>query len=127
LAAYNADATKSYRYVKLPDDISLSNPRLNYRYREAAITIPGLRLPDTDKTIRIPGTRVIWGLTVMKSAANSANAIKFLQLLFSSEGVTLQTAAGPTPISPPVVNPEDFKQLPQTLRSLARVQRADDH
>jgi EamA-like transporter family len=34
--------------------------------RKAGITIPGLGLLDTDKTVRIPGTRVIWGLTVMK-------------------------------------------------------------
>jgi tungstate ABC transporter binding protein WtpA len=30
LAAYNADATKSYRYANLPDDVSLSNPQLNH-------------------------------------------------------------------------------------------------
>jgi ABC-type molybdate transport system substrate-binding protein len=127
LAAYNADATKSYRYVKLPDDISLSNPQLSQRYRKAAITIPGLGLPDTDKTIRIPGTRVIWGLTVLKNAANPGNALKFLQLLFSSQGVALQTAVGPAPISPPVVSPEDFERLPLALQSLVRAQRSHDH
>jgi molybdate/tungstate transport system substrate-binding protein len=37
-AAYNADATKSYRYAKLPDEIGLSNPQLNRRYRKATIT-----------------------------------------------------------------------------------------
>ena len=51
LAAYNADATKSYRYAKLPDQVSLSNPELNRRYRKAAITIPGLGLPDADTTV----------------------------------------------------------------------------
>jgi len=60
LAAYNADATKSYRYAKLPDQVSLSNPELNRRYRKAAITIPGLGLPDTDTTVSIPATRVVW-------------------------------------------------------------------
>ena len=74
LAAYNADATKSYRYAKLPDQVGLSNPQLNRRYRKAAITIPGLGLPDTDTTVSIPATRVVWGLTVLKSAANRDNA-----------------------------------------------------
>jgi hypothetical protein len=78
LAAYNADATKSYRYALLPNELSLSDPKLNGRYREAAITIPGLGLPDTDATVTIPGTRVVWGLTILKGAANSGNAIKFL-------------------------------------------------
>ena len=86
LAAYNADATKSYRYAELPDDVDLSNPQLNRRYRKAAITIPGLGLPDTDETVSIPGTRVVWGLTVLKSAANPVDALSFLQLLFSAQG-----------------------------------------
>jgi hypothetical protein len=125
-SAYNADATKSYRYAKLPDQVSLSNPQLNRRYKKAAITIPGLRLPDTDETVTIPGTRVVWGLTVLKSAANPVNALKFLQLLFSAQGVALQTSAGPSPISPPVVSAEDFERLPPSLRSLVRAQRRDD-
>jgi len=122
LTAYNADATKSYRYATLPDAVSLSDPKLNGRYREAAITIPGLGLPDTDMTVTIPGTRVVWGLTILKSAANPGNAIKFLQLLFSAQGVALQTSAGPTPISPPVVSPKDFERLPLGLRSLVGVE-----
>lgn len=127
LAAYNADATKSYRYAKLPDQVSLSNPELNRRYRKAAITIPGLGLPDTDTTVSIPATRVVWGLTVLKSAANRDNALKFLQLLFGPQGVALQTAAGPTPISPPIVNARDFERLPSLLRPLVvRAQRGDD-
>jgi ABC-type molybdate transport system substrate-binding protein len=126
LAAYNADATKSYRYAKLPDEVSLSNPQLNRRYRKAAITIPGLGFPDTDTTVSIPGTRVVWGLTVLKSAANPDNALKFLQLLFSPQGVGLQTAPGPAPIRPPIVNARDFERLPHLLRPLVRAQRGDD-
>jgi molybdate/tungstate transport system substrate-binding protein len=122
LTAYNADATKSYRYAALPDAVSLSDPKLNGRYREAAITIPGLGLPDTDVTVTIPGTRVVWGLTILKSAANPGNAIKFLQLLFSAQGVALQTSTGPTPISPPVVSAKDFERLPLGLRSLVGVE-----
>ena len=66
----------------------------------------------------IPATRVVWGLTVLKSAANRDNALKFLQLLFGLQGVALQTAAGPTPISPPIVNARDFEPLPSLLRPL---------
>ena len=125
-AAYNADATKSYRYALLPDEVSLSDPKLNAHYREAAITIPGLGLPDTDTTVTIPGTRVVWGLTIMKSAAHPANALKFLQLLFGSQGVALQTAVGPEPISPPIVNAKDAARLPLPLRSLVKVQGGGD-
>jgi hypothetical protein len=62
-------------------------------------------------------------LTILKSASNSANAVKFLQLLFGPQGVALQTAAGPAPISPPIVSREDFERLPHALRPLVSVQR----
>lgn len=55
LAAYKADATNTYRYVKLPDDVSLAEPEKNRRYKAAGITIPGLRLPYGPPTVRIPG------------------------------------------------------------------------
>ena len=125
-AAFSADTTKSYRYAKLPDEISLSNPQLNRHYPQATITIPGLRLPDTEETASIPGTRVVWGLTVLKSAANGANAVKFLRLLFGPQGVALQTAVGPAPISPPIVKAKEAASLPYPLRSLVKLQRGDD-
>jgi ABC-type molybdate transport system substrate-binding protein len=125
LAAFKADATNSYRYVKLPDAVSLADPQKNHRYREASVIIPGLHLPYSAPVVRIPGSRVVWGLTVLKTAGNKANAIKFLQLLFSSQGVALQTATGPAPISPPLVSHQDFRQLPASLRSLVNVER--DH
>jgi hypothetical protein len=123
LAAYNADATKSYRYANPPDDVNLSNPQLNHHYRNTVITIPGLRLLDAAETVAIPGTRVVWGLTVLKSAANPGNAIKFLQLLFSDRGVALQAEVGPTPISPPIVSVKDLNSLPFALPSLVRARR----
>jgi hypothetical protein len=76
---------------------------------------------------RFPGTRVVWGLTVLKSAANPVNAIKFLQLLFGAQGVALPAAVGPTAISPPIVSAKDFERVPHPLRSLVRAQRASDH
>jgi hypothetical protein len=69
---------------------------------------------------------VVWGLTVLKSAANAANAVKFLQLLFGPQGVALQTAVGPAPISPPIVKAKDAANLPHPLRSLVKLQRGDD-
>jgi ABC-type Fe3+ transport system substrate-binding protein len=65
----------------------------------------------------------VWGLAVLKSAANPGNAIKFLQLLFSDRGVALQAEVGPTPTSPPIVSVKDVKSLPFALRSLVRAQR----
>jgi molybdate/tungstate transport system substrate-binding protein len=121
-AAFNADTTKTYRYVKLPDAVSLANPDFERRYEKARITIPGLRPPTVDPTVRIPATRVTWGLTILETAMNRDNAIKFLQLLFGSQGVAIQSTTGPAPISPPVVSRHDFERLPAELRSLVDVE-----
>ena len=111
--------------MQLPNDISLTDPDQNAHYHKAAVRIPGLRPPYTAPTVRISGTRVIWGLTVLKTAQHPEYALKFLQLLFSSQGVTLQTATGPAPISPPLVSRADYTHLPESLRSLVSVQRGE--
>jgi ABC-type molybdate transport system substrate-binding protein len=123
LAAYKADTTNTYRFAELPAEVNLANPQLNLHYKYATITIPGLRLPDIADLVTIPATRVVFSLTILNGAPNPTNAVKFLQLLFSPQGVGLQTTAGPTPISPPIVSAKDFAHLPGALRSLVRVQR----
>jgi len=125
LAAYNADASKSYRYVRLPEEVSLGNPNLNHLYRKAGVVMPGLHAAGTAANVRIPATRVIWGLTVLNGAPNRDNAIKFLQLLFGPDGVAAQTAVGPAPISPPIVSHEDFENLPAALQPLISRERDD--
>ena len=42
--------------------------------------------------------------TVLTNSPNKANAIKFLQTLFSSDSVAIQQSTGPEPIPPPVVS-----------------------
>jgi molybdate/tungstate transport system substrate-binding protein len=125
-AAYQADATRTYRYVLLPDAINLSKFEESRRYREAVITLPGLHAPHGATTVPIPATRVVWGATVLKSAPNPGNAVRFLQLLFGSQGIALQTATGPAPISPPVVSREDYRRLPGSLAALVGVRWWDD-
>jgi molybdate/tungstate transport system substrate-binding protein len=126
LAAYKADASNSYRFVKLPDDIGLANPELNHHYRMAGVVMPGLHVPGTAVTVRIPATRVAWGLTILKNAPNRENAIAFLQLLFGPDGVAAQTATGPAPVSPPLVSRDDFEELPAPLRSIVSEEGRDE-
>ena len=68
----------------------------------------------------IPGSRVTWGLTILGNAPNAANAVKFLQTLFGSQGVALQAAVGPEPISPPRVSFPDWREIPPALRPYVR-------
>lgn len=119
LSAALADTTGTYRYVELPDTLNLGNPSLDKFYSEAGITVPGL---DTgDAPVTIPATQVEWSLTVLNSAPNKSNAVKFLKLLFSSQGVAQQQALGPAPISPPVVSGEDYEHLPRELKSVVLI------
>ena len=117
-ATYEADRTGTYRYVRLSDEMSLGVPDLNGAYAKRGVTIPGLQTRESAATVRIAASRVTWGLTVMNKAPNRENALAFLKLLFSSQGIAILNAKGPTPISPPVVSKQDFSRLPASLKVL---------
>jgi molybdate/tungstate transport system substrate-binding protein len=117
LAAYQANPS-TYRYVNLPPAVNLSKTRQDMRYGQATTVVPGLGVPGSASKVVIPATRVVWGLTILRSAPNYANAVRFLQLLFSAQGVAMQTATGPAPISPPVVSAADYGQVPSELQSV---------
>jgi molybdate/tungstate transport system substrate-binding protein len=122
---HNAQATAKtnpdYRYVNLPDEISMSDPAKNAYYAEhAVVVLPGLGTPRSARSIPVPGARVAWGITLMKDAPNRENAIKFLQLLLGTAGTASLKENGPTPISPAVVSSADFHKLPESLRPLVK-------
>lgn len=120
LAAFRADTTGTYRYAKLPDGLGLSDPAASPRYVRRSITIPGLQTSGAGATVTIAAGRVHWGLTVMNAAPHRDNALSFLRLLFSPQGVALQSAAGPQPISPPTVSRKDYARLPDALQPLVQ-------
>jgi molybdate/tungstate transport system substrate-binding protein len=117
-AAGLAQSNPDYRYAYLPDDIDMSNPSKNVLYKQAVITMPGLT--GSDSPVDVQGSRVAWGLTVLNSAPNHEAAVKFLQLLFKPGdiGQTTLQKVGPTPVSPPVLTPDDYAQLPAELQTL---------
>jgi molybdate/tungstate transport system substrate-binding protein len=121
-AAYKVDKTGTYRYVSLPDEISLGVPGMNRNYAKRSVVIPGLQTVAAAPTVSIPATRVTWGITLMNAAPNREHALAFLQLLFSKEGAALLTAAGPAAISPPVVTKADYSHLPGSLKPLVQPQ-----
>src|SRR5215475_284296 len=117
-----AAADPDYQYVDLPSEINLSDPAKDAYYRQHAIVVlPGLGTSRSARTIAVPGARVAWGITLLKEAPNKQNAIKFLQLVLSSEGTSALKKNGPDPLSPAMVSSEDLRNLPESLRSLVRV------
>jgi molybdate/tungstate transport system substrate-binding protein len=124
---HNARATAStnpdYRYVDLPDEVNLSDPAKDAYYRQnALVVLPGLGTPRSARTVAVPGVHVAWGITLLKDAPNTQNAIKFLQLLLSPAGKASLIDNGPAPISPALVSPADLRNLPESLRSLVIAQ-----
>ena len=116
-----ASTNPDFRYVNLPVEISLSDPAKNAYYRKhALVVLPGLDTPNSARSVPVPGTRVAWGITLMKDAPNRQNAIKFLQLLLSPYGTAILKDNGPAPISPALVSPADFRRLPEALRHLVK-------
>jgi molybdate/tungstate transport system substrate-binding protein len=123
-AAYLANPA-GYRYARLPDEIGLSNPALNRYYEETGIVVPGLHARRSAAVVRVPASRVEWGLTLLNDAPNKANAIRFLRLLLGPEGVAIQRSVGPEPISPAVVSRTDYRELPAALREFVRPVRGE--
>lgn len=116
-AAKAADKTGAYRYAVLPDAVGMAVPPRG-RFSQVGVTMPGVDGPDS-APVRIPATRVTWGLSIVEGAPHQQLAEQFLQLFFSAEGVALR-AAGPAAIDPPQVEAADIGQLPASLRPLVR-------
>jgi molybdate/tungstate transport system substrate-binding protein len=117
-AASTAKTNPDYRYVNLPDKISLGNTADNDYYARAVIVAPGLY---GTGFVPLPASRVTWGVTIMKNAPDQANAVLFLQYLLGSDGQGYFAADGPTPITPAEVTQEDYRKLPASLKSLVTV------
>ncbi len=121
LAAYRANPS-TYRYVALPDEVSLGAPSQEQRYNQDVTVVPGLGLQQPVSHVAIPGTQAAWGVTILETSEHKAAAAAFLQLLFSAQGEASQAALGPTPINPPVVSATDYRRLPASLKNLVSIQ-----
>ncbi len=117
-ALATAQTNPDYRYVNLPDDINLGDSAKNCRYQHAVIVEPDLF---GTGFVPVPASRVTWGVSVLRTAPNKDNAVKFLQFLLGPVGQAALTKYGPAPISPPLVSHRDYKNIPNSLRSLVQV------
>ena len=116
-AALAADQSGAYRYASLPEVIGMGVAPRGV-LAAAGVTMPGVDGPSAP-AVRIPASRVTWGLSILDQAPHAALAAQFLQLFFSAEGVALR-AAGPSPINPPLGMAGDIAGLPASLRPLVQ-------
>ena len=118
----SAQANPEYRYVNIPDEVNLGNPARNELYRRAEIVVPDLA--GTGLTA-IPGHNVTYGVTIMNTAQNPANAIAFVQYLLGSTGQADLKSALFNVVSPAKVSRADFHKLPRELRPYVAVDERD--
>jgi molybdate/tungstate transport system substrate-binding protein len=124
VSAYaSAKSNPDYRYVNIPDEINLGNPALNELYRQAEIVVPDLS--GTGFTA-IPGHNVVYGVTIMKTAPNHANAVAFVQYLLGSNGQAALQSHLFKLISPATVSRRDYRNLPSELRPFVAVDESTD-
>jgi molybdate/tungstate transport system substrate-binding protein len=109
----SAKRNPDYRYVNLPDQINLGNSALNAAYRQAEVAVPDLW---GTNLVAIPGHNVTFGITIMKTAKNQANAIAFVQFVLGSTGQNVLASYLFKLISPAKISRADYRALPIALR-----------
>ncbi|HDJ66320.1 MAG TPA: tungstate ABC transporter substrate-binding protein WtpA, partial [Nitrososphaeria archaeon] len=70
------------KYVELPPQIDLSNPRFDEEYGRVHVYL----FYGTDEQKEVVGKSIVYGLTIPKCAENRDLAIKFINLLLSDVG-----------------------------------------
>lgn len=100
-----------YQFINLPDAINFSTDEYAKYYQQAELQLTG-RLPGT--WMRVTGQPIIYGITLMETAPNREQAIRFLEFLLDKGGPFFENS-GLIPISPPIIPTEDRIYLPTQL------------
>jgi molybdate/tungstate transport system substrate-binding protein len=110
LAIYRSDALQhGFRYLHLPVQIDLSDPRFAGTYKEAVAQT---------KNGALQGRPIVYAVTIPKSAPHPEWAQKFIALLLGHEGQAVMKRNGFGVLDPPYAVGKDA--MPQALRALVR-------
>jgi molybdate/tungstate transport system substrate-binding protein len=94
--------TAGLRYVKLPPEIDLSDPKLADRYGEAIVRLP--RAKGATDSVEFRGEPIVYALTIPAAAPHRAAAEAFVRFALSPAGLTVLKANGFTVLSKPLVS-----------------------
>ena len=108
LAIYRSDALQHHlRYIQLPPQINLSDPKFAASYTKAvAHTANG----------SLPGKPIVYALTIPKGAPHPKLAAEFIAYLLGPKGQALIEKNGFAPVHPAYAQHAD--KMPKTLRKL---------
>jgi molybdate/tungstate transport system substrate-binding protein len=108
------------RYIELPAEINLGDPRQDDFYRRAVVEVTGKK---PGEMIEMRGQSITYGITRLKNAPHPAPADLFLSYLLSSGGgLQILKEMGQMPLTPPEVpTKEMFDRLPKELKPLVEL------
>ncbi len=101
-----------FKYLKLPDEISLSSPDMMERYEEVTYMIPG-KSPGIRTMVR--GDYISYSGTILDNAPQKELAMKFFAFMLSEEGRAIFIECGQEPLVPALA--DDQTAVPSSLRS----------
>jgi molybdate/tungstate transport system substrate-binding protein len=85
--------TAGLRYVDLPPEINLSDPKLAQWYGQAAVRLPGAARAGSD-SVEFRGEPIVYALTIPTAAPHPRTAEAFVHFVFSPEGQAILKANG---------------------------------
>jgi molybdate/tungstate transport system substrate-binding protein len=103
------------KFIELPDEINLSDPGFNNNYATVSIDVTG---STPGSSIRITGEYINYSLTVINSAPQKDEAIRFVEFLLSPEGIDIFRKNGQDPIIPFSTDQQDI--IPSSLLKYLR-------
>jgi len=104
------------RYVRLPDEINLGNPRFADFYATVSARISS---KSPGGFIMKPGAPIVYGVTIPRNAPNPAAARAFLEfLLDETKGMAIMRRNGQESLVPAAT--ASFSKIPEPLRKFAR-------
>ncbi len=98
------------RYVKLPDEINLSDPAMEHLYKSVSVDVTG---NSPGSKIKMQGDNINYSVTILKNAPHKDLAIDFLTFMFSDEGMNIFRNEGQDPIIPAIA--EYPERIPERL------------
>jgi molybdate/tungstate transport system substrate-binding protein len=90
------------RYVELPPEINLGDPRLAETYAHTAVRLPGTSRSGGDSVV-FRGEPIAYALTIPTAAPHSRAAEAFVRFVFSAEGLAIIKANGFTVLEKPLL------------------------
>jgi molybdate/tungstate transport system substrate-binding protein len=108
----HAPPQSGMKFIRLPEEIDLSNSKFKDFYRQAEIKIAG---DAPGESMVLQGEPIYFGLTIPRNLVNQEIAVAWVCLLLSDTGMNIIKQAGMVPVKPVLTS--DPGKIPQMFKS----------